>query len=877
MRPAFRLLGLHVGRRPKTVVLAAVISTILCGCGCLGLRIEYGWKYWLNTETDSYKQLEDIIEPNWPQKDAYSTVLFVAAPGNKTDAGILSADCLLEVQSVQQAIKGMMPTYCGLLDAHCERSLLVELEHQGVTLENARSMLSGKQSANNGILPYSLDSLLGKPCCANAVEQAEALFLRYTLIDGRTDSDDFGERVIELLESWSPSEQARTTCPSLKVFYNTNVSLKKAMQEAMQSDQNLVSVAIMLMIIYLSAVLGRSKNCVNSKVLLGFSVILAVIASLTVSLGLGVIFDLPFTQMTFLAIFVLLGVGVDDALIINDAFARVDASLALDERLAITLEEVGPSVLLTSATDFAAFLVGLSYTVPSLRWFCIHAAIAVFVVFVMQVTFFSACLILDAQRSSAGRCDLCPCFAAPGCVAPKGDIHTGKMQEEQPTKRRQVDDCAVAMLKWMLRPLPGSFIVSIFFGILALSSFFLATHAEKGGSVKDYVPDEHHVVDFWEAEEKYMGSGQLGRSPVTIFSNPIDVASMEELQFTKLAIDAVATSPFSVQPRPETWVDAFILWRAAAGSNVAAGALLPTFLASAGGSKYASDVMAKGGDRAVARAPIWFILPDDSETMAVMTRGMRDLYEQGSSGKLEGFVWSTIFMSVDRWEEIDGDILKSFALAMVAIALVCFVLLPPVAAISSLISIVLVNVDLMGFLSVWGVPLNLAQAAMLVLALGFSVDYSAHIAEGFNVRLQHPGATKQKPAEIMLETLRTTGLSVCNAGMSTVLATAMLSVASTVSFRRMFKNFFLMTLFGLLHGLVLLPILLVFTTSFARRYASFEPVTGRRWSMTAVGRKSVSTQPVDATTVEDLTIPADNSKASEHVAKPGTAQAIEPN
>jgi len=140
------------------------------------------------------------------------------------------------------------------------------------------------------------------------------------------------------------------------------------------------------MIIYLAIALGRAANCVESKLLLGSSVVFAVAFSLMIAFGVGTMFNVGFSHMSLLSIFLLLGVGIDDAFIINDAFERSDESLEPAERMAEALFEVGPAVMLTSLTDLLAFIVGATYTIAAIRWFCITAAIAVFAVFLCQVS-----------------------------------------------------------------------------------------------------------------------------------------------------------------------------------------------------------------------------------------------------------------------------------------------------------------------------------------------------------------------------------------------------------------------------------------------------------------------------------------------------------
>merc|ERR1712187_336475 len=99
---------------------------------------------------------------------------------------------------------------------------------------------------------------------------------------------------------------------------------------------------------------------------------------------------------------------------------------------------------------------------------------------------------------------------------------------------------------------------------------------------------------------------------------------------------------------------------------------------------------------------------------------------------------------------------------------------------------------IMGFLAIWNVKMSVNMAAILVIALGFSVDFSAHIAEGYNAMLHKPTSEPGDPAEMMSEVLSTLGISVLHGAKSTMLATCVLAFASTVVFRDTFKTFLLL-------------------------------------------------------------------------------------
>merc|ERR1712185_350417 len=91
--------------------------------------------------------------------------------------------------------------------------------------------------------------------------------------------------------------------------------------------------------------------------------------------------------------------------------SEVSSSVGLERRLAWTYGEVGPSIVLTSLTDFTAFMIGSTISVPAISGFCKVAGMSVLAVFAIQLTFFGAALVLDERRVRANRLDVCACVA----------------------------------------------------------------------------------------------------------------------------------------------------------------------------------------------------------------------------------------------------------------------------------------------------------------------------------------------------------------------------------------------------------------------------------------------------------------------------------
>ncbi|CAM9650202.1 unnamed protein product [Laminaria digitata] len=212
-----------------------------------------------------------------------------------------------------------------------------------------------------------------------------------------------------------------------------------------------LAVSYLCMFLYVSLILGNPCHAVRSRYSLALTGITIVVASLATTIGLLSLAGVGTTLIVWEVVpFLTLAIGVDNMVILSREFDRLEAApefeisapglcgtkgmrsrgatgptfawagsrsmrgserteeLRLENRMGAAVSKVAPSILGAAVCEAVAFLVGALTDIPALRQFCLVAATAVAVGFVLQVTWFMAALSLDARRVSHGRLDLAP-------------------------------------------------------------------------------------------------------------------------------------------------------------------------------------------------------------------------------------------------------------------------------------------------------------------------------------------------------------------------------------------------------------------------------------------------------------------------------------
>ena len=171
----------------------------------------------------------------------------------------------------------------------------------------------------------------------------------------------------------------------------------------------------------------------------------------------------------------------------------------------------------------------------------------------------------------------------------------------------------------------------------------------------------------------------------------------------------------------------------------------------------------------------------------------------------EIFVLLKYFQEYSNWETdevITRELFRNLGIALACVFLTTLILLADLlGSVLVLITVALSLVDLCGFMHAWNISIDVVSSVNIIIAIGLCVDYSVHMCHAF---LTVSGTRKQRAKAAILDM----GVAVLNGGFSTFIAFILLAGSESHVFSVFFRIFLLVIIFGLFHGLILLPVML---------------------------------------------------------------------
>ncbi|XGW08811.1 hypothetical protein V3C99_011265 [Haemonchus contortus] len=584
--------------------------------------------------------------------------------------------------------------------------------------------------------------------------------------------------------------------------------------------------------------------------------------ALWTSSGLLFWMGFPFSNILTVVPFLVVTIGIDDAFLVLAGWRQSTKGASLEQRMAESISISGASVTVTSVTDVLCFAIGLFANMPVVRLFCLFTTVALFLDFVYQLTFFSAMMsfIVRRQMSIDERVKERKIKDATPSIS---DNMKGKMNESMvfsimlpsftpPVQQKKPKKSRLELFVSILQSKATKTIVMlIFFAHIGVSTY-LATKVntdfnmenlylegspltEISRQMQDFVLRESFVVNF-------------AVKPMPDFSDESTRERFNEMVGKLETLPKYGWGPEATVFWLREYNTTIQFWEEEEEQDYwSPEALLKNYREYGLEEKYIITKKNKNGVEVMDG--FYFMIDYHNmrsflEVMELM-RMRRDLLASYPSFQV---------LSHHPFEKVPTESAASapknfLQTAVSAVILMSILVLLFVmnweAIISVVVSIVSICLGIVAYLHLWGVCLDAVSLISILMSVGFSVDYSAHVCyhyfahaaeeererknevdsvesgssgSGSSQSINKPlkRSAKEDSARRLLATFHGVGWPVVQSGLSTIIGMLPLLFVKAYVVAVFWKTVLLVGILGMFHALLLLPVIFLLTEDVKR-------------------------------------------------------------
>uniref|UniRef100_A0A8C2W834 NPC1 like intracellular cholesterol transporter 1 n=1 Tax=Cyclopterus lumpus TaxID=8103 RepID=A0A8C2W834_CYCLU len=633
---------------------------------------------------------------------------------------------------------------------------------------------------------------------------AEAFILTFSLNNYARDNPKYKvamqweSEFLKIVQAYQKNPAANFT-----FAYMAERSLEDEINRTTAEDIPIFMISYAVIFVYISVALGEYSSwkriLVDSKFLVGLGGIMVVGCSVLASMGFYSWIGIPSSLVILQVVpFLVLAVGADNIFIFVLEYQRDVRKHGekREEQIGRVLGNVAPSMLLCSLSESICFFLGALSTMPAVKTFALYAALAVLMDFLLQMTAFVALLSLDTRRQDNNRCELLCCV-------------TVSTQRSTQRSNKPNEGFLLPLMRKYYAPVLlhryTRFIVMVVFIFMFCGSLFLMFNVTVGLDQELAMPQGSYMLDYFQYLYKYF---EVGVPVYFVTKKGFNFTSVEGMNGV---CSSVGCDQFSLTQKIQSylaipansWVDDFIDWLNPGsrccrlytfGENFV-NLFFPVFLATRFMAYHTPLSNSQEFTAALLKA---------RELAHNITMGMRKI--PGTSPDFEVFPYTVTNVFYEQYLTIVPEGLFNISLCLMPTFIVCCLLLglDLRSGLLNLFTIIMITVDTVGVMTLWGIDYNAVALINLVTAVGISVEFVSHMTRSFALSTKNTHVERAKEATANMGSAVFAGVAMTNLPGILVLAFAKAQLIQIFFFR---LNL-VITLLGMAHGLVFLPVLL---------------------------------------------------------------------
>ncbi|KAK7490829.1 hypothetical protein BaRGS_00017885, partial [Batillaria attramentaria] len=807
----FMRYGILVGRHPLPFIVFPILVFGSLGAGLATMETETDMEVVYfpkdsralrdrQTVRDTFPDMNNVSYNSFSQSELSSAVslLFRSKSGSVFNSTVLNEirNIVTRVKSITASSDGQTVTFsnvCARRDSLCFVDGEYVLSPSFQAAVGAGLVTYPYWNTPAGAVPL-FTAIGGVEVQAGVLVSATVLKLSFNLL---ADSKVWQDKFLSFAHDLDPVYT--------EVTYETPDSLGQELDKSTSGDIWLFSLTITIMLTYASIVTAGG-NPVSTRGMLANGGVLAAGLGILGSMGLLSLCGVKFVNIVGVIPFLVIGIGVDDMFLLmsswSDTLGQTD--LSVPDRVGATFAGAGIGITITSITDFLAFCIGTTSVFRSVTYFSLYAGVAVLFCYICNITLFGGCLAYHGRRVYSSRhCATCHVTKPRDQLLADGHSRCFAVccGGSAPTEDRG-DESICEKLPRLFLPkviLNNAIRIGILLGFLGYvgAAIYGAVNLQQGLLLQNLVPESSYYYRFIGLDEKYFQT----RLPVGfIVTDNIDYGGTEGAQFLDLLSQARKDSQID-SSFERCWLTSYqnsTHYDAASPQSFVPN--LQSFLSA--NSEFQPDVVFDSGQTKIeaSRCFVWSEPSSDQYSQADLMLRMRDLADASS---LPVFAYHAAFVAYEQFLAVLPATLQMVGCAVAVMFVVTFIFLPHLLMVMLVtLTIVMILVGIFGFMYYWDISLSSITMIHLVMSVGFSVDFSAHVCAAYLISDSH---TREERAH---DAITHAAGPILNGAVSTLLGVVLLVFSDSYIFTSFFRIMFLVILFGMLHAVLFLPVVL---------------------------------------------------------------------
>ncbi|KAM6216193.1 patched domain-containing protein 3 [Rhynchocyon petersi] len=637
------------------------------------------------------------------------------------------------------------------------------------------------------------------------LQQAKALRLQYYLQTQRAEDNARSRTwMIHFLNQVGDLKN-RLALKQIQVVYFT--SLSRQLEFAATSSKVIPLFHLAYLLIISFAVLSCYRfDCVRNKMWVAAFGVISVALAVVSGFGLMLYIGVPFVIIVANSPFLILGVGVDDMFIMISAWQKTNLMDSIKQRLSNVYSKVALSITITTITNVLAFYTGVMTSFRSVQYFCIYTGTTLLFCYFYNITCLGAVLALDGKREV-----IClrwlkkPETSEQKCLSLKRSccIPFGSLPDERGTGIHPMNLFFRDYFGPFLISTESKFFVVLLYLVYITSSVYGCFQVQEGLDARNLASDDSYVTPYFDVDEEYFS--EYGPMVMVVVTTSINYWNKDVRKKLEQCIIEFENNDYIDENLTEFWLRTYVQYMETTKQDVNYKDNfmnnIPVFLNHF--SNFIYDINISSSNEIISSRA--FIQTRGISTAANKKKMLKQLRGIAKNCQIPLLVYNQAFIYFDQYSVVVENTISSVIVASLAMFLVSLLLIPhPLCSLWVTFAIASVIVGVTGFMAYWNVNLDSISMMNLVICIGFSFDFSAHICYAF-VSSSQPSVNQKA-----IEALYLIGYPVLQSAVSTVVGVCVLYTSNAYIFRTFFKIIFLVMVFGAAHGLIFIPVFLTF-------------------------------------------------------------------